>query len=285
MESYRDIIREQRGFKDTEQDRSLTGYLGKDKDYLYDRLDRNVEFLQEQNREFLEKYIDPLFNQDEGYLRQISKDSAFKVYKSGLESYLKLHYRANSRDELLSDIYIRRFIIGYTNDFLMNLKISENIDLSPSVGLEIAGLSYRNDPRLLFEIMKKYPNLDKYIIRYAVVDHPCDSIGFIEKIISNQNILHEMYPDLPLCVINTASIDHINNSVEFIDQLLEQLMIFHEKYPEVDESLFIRALLSFYKDPETFILRVLENIERLKIEKPESGIHQIKKDAQHNLYI
>ncbi|MCL4393145.1 hypothetical protein M1145_03310 [Patescibacteria group bacterium] len=192
LENYLDTIREQRNIKAEGKDiQRLGGNAGSICEVIYDNLDnRLLPSLKEENSEFIEKYISPLL---EGYLEKIHTDEIKKVYTEGLKIYIKLQYRLyggkKEKDILyiFNDEYIKNIILSYTHDFVMSIRISEKLGVTPNMALELAKLSYRHNPTILMTLQRKYPDVDDGIIKHAAVNYPTNPEEFIKSVLNKKN--------------------------------------------------------------------------------------------------
>lgn len=267
--SFLETIKTQRLVKEEGKGISLHGFIGQSGERFYDETERLLSDLIEENPDFKEKYVTPL---KDGYLSEINPEMVDSIYMQGLRSYIKLQYRMYSKtqdiDTVFSREYIRDIIIGYTHDFVMNIRLSKKLGVSANVALNIAKLSYRNNPTTLSKLMILYPYLNDGIILKAVERNPIDPEKYLLDVLFRIQRLENIYPEVDSYIIKKAAVSNPNNPEIFLDGVLDRISRLTEMYPDLDNWIIKFVAVRKTKDPEQSINEILRRVSILQNQYP-----------------
>lgn len=168
----------------------------------------------------------------------ISENSLEKSYRQGLKSTIKTAIETKIINKKYPNPQLLKEIIGgFTLNFRSILRSFEkdtkkNLTTKPKNILKITKESYLFPPipRIIPELKrlkKKYPEADRWIIKYAVIHHLDDSEKFIEKTLQTIERLNEEYPEVYKCfewIIKHAVIYHSDDPKKFIEKAFQIIL-------------------------------------------------------------
>ena len=154
------------------------------------------------------------------------KASFLKGLDYNIKAAIKLGYLIPEVEFLEQKRILESIITGYTLNFRATLnslkrRREKGIEIYPKTALEIASHVYILSPRVLDELKKEFPQVDKWIIKHTATHYPSEPEKFIEETLERIEELAELYPSIPPAKIKKTAVYYPDKYLEKAKQYLE----------------------------------------------------------------
>lgn len=284
----------------------ISGRPSKEFEGMFAQFDTTINRLKEIHKEWLEQKKTLLGD----YLKDIPESVLEESFRNGARTFLQQEYRLFKKESpgelenLHNEEYLETQTAAYFFDFYRSLRIAQRLDITPSVGLEIARRSYVHNPDVLIRLTKdfpefelgqitrvvsqslephaflenmrntiarleeKYPDNDSGLITYAALQRPANPDHYIDRINEVIPALEASFPDLRPSAIRLAATHHISDPTGFLEKVQEQIPALEEKFPTVDRYVITIAAIGRPVSAEDFIAEMLKKVPELKKKYP-----------------
>jgi len=177
------------------------------------------------------------------------------------------------------NIGLENIIFGYFFDFYRTLKVCQNMEVNPSVALEIAKKSYYHNPDILIKLNKKYgEKVAPSLIQQAVVKSPQNSEAEIEKSVQKLEELRNnpKYSDLSQSLIDVAVFQYKGNPEAFLDNFIYKVEELSRVFPDLTQTVIKKIVTSNPKNAHDVIERFKNKVLELRNNPKYSILSQSK---------
>lgn len=250
---------------------------------VIDRRMEEANLLAAQLQDRYHELIEGRFDKFKDYFgTEVSRGDVEETFFRGFANFLTAEHRMQKKEggrtqaQLDDSQYIEQSLKAYFFDFNRSLNISQRLGFTPRQALELARLTYRQNPNILIKLTTQYPNLDLYIIKHAVESYSSDPGKFIEDTLAEIARLSVKYPDTDRQIIKRAAVHNSSNPDAFIDKANRAIERLETKYPDADPFVVKTAAVLYPSAPDTFVEETLSRIKDLTSQYPDVEAHIIK---------
>jgi hypothetical protein len=262
---------------------SLDGPTRNEERAVFDIVDHLIERKKRDNADWLKEKKESLGS----YLAGIPDEDIEEMFKVGLYRFIKSQHRLYKKtkpDELhkLSEQeFLAKLVDSYVYDFILSLRACQKQEVFPTTALEIAQHSYRLNPNALRTMHNKYPQLESWILEYAMVKHSKDYDVFLTNVGKLIPELKAKYPQLEEWIIRNAAVKKQDDPTAFLDDVIANFDLYKEKYKLAD-WIIMRGVMGSSGNPDAFLHKVANSIAELGKEFPHYERWVIEKAAVQN---
>jgi hypothetical protein len=230
-------------------------------------------------------------------LPDVSEAELQGAFRFGLSSFFKQQYKLFTADQktrervipeiLKNDDYIKQQIAAYTFDFIQVLKSAKDDGMTSREVLETAQLAHRHNPDAITSLTARYPDVEKSVIRRALIGYSRNPEAFIDNFIAEVKNLKSKYPAVAEWIINTAALKNQrtrknpNGPESFIDSYIERIAKLYKKYGTVDPGVLRNIAVHNTKNPDEFVDTYIKKKDELVSKYPDLNYRIIKHSLLH----
>jgi hypothetical protein len=270
---YRENIVQERAIKQIAKEKHihLGGQPGVPLKEIWKRAETILQQMKDRHSLWLNKQKERLGSS----VNNIPEENMEEMYTQGLFLFIKQKYRtiqATTPSQLFlfrERGYIEKMIEAYTHDFIMLLRQSFRADIYATTGFAIAREAYQHNPDILGTLLKRFPEFEKGMIVYALLNNPIHPEKSLEKMRKMFAELSPQFPEFEPRVIKHAVTHYPADPKKFLQQSRKKIAQLSLRFPEWDPFIVKRAVLYNPKAPVRFLQQVKKMAETLAMMFPD----------------